>query len=133
MLPTITLGTYLLAIVMRLTRSEMLGVLREDYVRTARSKGLAERAVIYGHALKNVLIPLITVVGLQFGTLLGGAVVTETIFAWPGVGRLIMDSVLVKDYPVVQASILIVTVLLVTVNLITDLIYGYADPRVRLG
>jgi ABC-type dipeptide/oligopeptide/nickel transport system permease component len=132
-LPTITLGTYLLAIVMRLTRSEMLGVLREDYVRTARSKGLAERAVIYGHALKNVLIPLITVVGLQFGTLLGGAVVTETIFAWPGVGRLIMDSVLVKDYPVVQASILIVTVLLVTVNLITDLIYGYADPRVRLG
>jgi ABC-type dipeptide/oligopeptide/nickel transport system permease component len=111
----------------------MLGVLREDFVRTARSKGLAERAVIYGHALKNVLIPLITVVGLQFGTLLGGAVVTETIFAWPGVGRLIMDSVLTKDYPVVQASILIVTILLVTVNLITDLIYGYVDPRVRLG
>jgi len=132
-LPTVTLGAYLLAIVMRLTRSEMLGVLREDFVRTARSKGLAERAVIYGHALKNVLIPLITVVGLQFGTLLGGAVVTETIFAWPGVGRLIMDSVLAKDYPVVQASILIVTILLVTVNLITDLIYGYVDPRVRLG
>ncbi len=132
-LPTVTLGTYLMAISMRITRGSLLEVLNEDYVRTARAKGLAEKAVVYVHALRNALIPLVTVVGLQFGTLMGGAVVTETIFAWPGVGQLILYSILDKDYPVVQAAVMIVAILLVTVNLITDIVYGYIDPRVRLA
>jgi peptide/nickel transport system permease protein len=131
-LPTITLGTYLLALTMRVTRSEMLNTLSEDYIRTARAKGLSSRMVLYRHALKNALVPLITVVGLQFGTLVGGAVVTETIFGWPGVGRLAVDSIRLRDYPVVQAIVFYVSILVVMTYLVTDMLYTYVDPRIRL-
>lgn len=131
-LPTITLGTYLLALTMRVTRSEMLNTLSEDYIRTARAKGLSPRMVLYRHALKNALVPLITVVGLQFGTLVGGAVVTETIFGWPGVGRLAVDSIRLRDYPVVQAIVFYVSILVVMTYLVTDMLYTYVDPRIRL-
>jgi len=131
-LPTITLGTYLLALTMRVTRSEMLSTLNEDYIRTARAKGLSSRVVLYRHALKNALVPLITVVGLQFGTLVGGAVVTETIFGWPGVGRLAVDSIRLRDYPVVQAIVFYVSILVVMTYLVTDMLYTYVDPRIRL-
>lgn len=131
-LPTITLGTYLLALTMRVTRSEMMNTLNEDYIRTARAKGLSSRMVLYRHALKNALVPLITVVGLQFGTLVGGAVVTETIFGWPGVGSLAVDSIRLRDYPVVQAIVFYVSILVVMAYLITDMLYTYVDPRIRL-
>jgi ABC-type dipeptide/oligopeptide/nickel transport system permease component len=130
-LPTVTLGTYLLALTMRITRSEMLNTLNEDYIRTARAKGLSSRTVLYRHALKNALVPLITVVGLQFGTLVGGAVVTETIFGWPGVGSLAVDSIRLRDYPVVQAIVFYVSILVVLTCLVTDMIYTYVDPRIR--
>ena len=131
-LPTVTLGTYLLALTMRITRSEMLNTLSEDYIRTARAKGLSSRMVLYRHALKNALVPLITVVGLQFGTLVGGAVVTETIFGWPGVGSLAVDSIRLRDYPVVQAIVFYVSILVVLTCLLTDIVYTYVDPRIRL-
>ncbi len=131
-LPTVTLGTYLLALTMRITRSEMLNTLSEDYIRTARAKGLSSRMVLYRHALKNALVPLITVVGLQFGTLVGGAVVTETIFGWPGVGSLAVDSIRLRDYPVVQAIVFYVSILVVLTCLVTDIVYTYVDPRIRL-
>ena len=108
-----------------------MAALRSDYVRTARAKGLAPWRVLFGHALRNVLIPVVTMIGLQTGTLLGGAVVTETIFAWPGMGRLIVDSIYRRDYPVVQAAILVTVVLFVAVNLVVDLSYRLLDPRVR--
>jgi len=129
-LPAITLGTALAAIVTRMTRSSMLEVVRQDYIRTARAKGLSERVVIYKHALKNALIPVVTVVGIQFGSLLGGAVVTETIFAWPGVGRLAVTAIMRRDFPMVQGNTLVLCALFVAVNLVVDIIYTFLDPRI---
>jgi len=130
-LPSITLTAFVIAFIARMTRSSMLEVLSQDYTTTARSKGLKEQVVIIKHALKNALIPIITVVGLQFGMLLGGAVLTETVFAWPGLGRLIVDSILARDYPVIQGAILIFGLIYILVNLIVDVLYAYVDPRIR--
>ena len=130
-LPAITLATTSVAIISRLTRSGMLEVLGRDYIVTARAKGIAEPVVVGKHALKNALIPVVTVIGLQYGFLLGGAVVTETIFAWPGVGRLAITSILQRDYPVVQGCVLLVAVLFVLINLVVDLLYAWLDPRIR--
>jgi ABC-type dipeptide/oligopeptide/nickel transport system permease component len=130
-LPAITLGSVLMALVTRLVRSGMLDVLGEDYVRTARAKGLNERAVIIRHALRNILIPLVTVVGLQLGALFGGAVITESIFAWPGVGRLALQAISARDYPLVQAAVLFISVVYVFLNLAVDILYVYLDPRIR--
>jgi peptide/nickel transport system permease protein len=132
-LPTITLALPFLAILVRLTRSGLLEVVHEGYVQTARAKGLGEGIVILVHALRNALIPIVTVVGLQFGALLGGTVIVETVFAWPGVGRLLIDSIGRRDYGVVQASILLVATIFVFINLLVDLLYGFLDPRVRLA
>jgi peptide/nickel transport system permease protein len=130
-LPSITLAAFVVAFIARMTRSTMLETLSQDFTTTARSKGLQERVVILKHALKNALIPIITVVGLQFGLLLGGAVLTETVFAWPGLGRLIVDSILARDYPMIQGAILIFGLLYILVNLIVDLLYAVVDPRIR--
>lgn len=130
-LPSLTLASFVVAFITRMTRASMMEALSQDYVTTARSKGLREEVVIIKHALKNALIPIITVVGLQFGLLLGGAVLTETVFAWPGLGRLIVDSILARDYPVIQGAILIFALLYITVNLLVDLIYAWVDPRIR--
>lgn len=130
-LPSITLASFVVAFIARMTRSCMLEVLSQDYVTTARSKGLKEKVIIIRHALKNALIPIITVVGLQFGLLLGGAVLTETVFAWPGLGRLIVDSILARDYAMIQGSILIFGLLYTLVNLLVDMLYAFVDPRVR--
>jgi peptide/nickel transport system permease protein/oligopeptide transport system permease protein len=130
-LPAITLAAYLLASIARNTRSAMMEVLAQDYITTARSKGVRERMVIIRHALKNSFIPVITVIGLQFGSLLGGTVLTETVFAWPGLGRLLVSSILARDYPVIQGAILIFALLFVLTNLIVDMLYAYFDPRVR--
>lgn len=130
-LPSVTLAAFVVAFIARMTRSSMLEVLSQDYTTTARSKGLKEHVVIVKHALKNALIPIITVVGLQFGLLLGGAVLTETVFAWPGLGRLIVDSILARDYPVIQGAILVFGLLYILVNLIVDLLYACVDPRIR--
>ena len=130
-LPSFTLAAFVVAFIARMTRSSMIEVLSQDYMTTARSKGLKEQVVVIKHALKNALIPIITVVGLQFGMLLGGAVLTETVFAWPGVGRLIVDSILARDYPVIQGAILVFGLLFILVNLVVDLLYAYVDPRIR--
>ena len=130
-LPSITLAALMIAFIARMTRSTLLETLSLDFTTTARSKGLPEKVVIIKHALRNALIPIITVVGLQFGFLLGGAVLTETVFAWPGLGRLIVDSILARDYPMIQGAILIFGLLYVFVNLIIDLIYAFVDPRIR--
>jgi peptide/nickel transport system permease protein len=130
-LPAITLGAASAAILARMTRSSLLEVLGQDWVMTARAKGLAERLVIYKHALKNAMIPVVTVMGLQFGTLLSGAVLTETVFAWPGIGRLIVESILARDYPVVQGAVLLTALTFVFVNLVVDLLYSVLDPRIR--
>jgi peptide/nickel transport system permease protein len=130
-LPAVTLGTHLAASVARLTRTAMLEVLTQNFVTTARAKGLGEWRVILAHALKNAAVPVVTLIGLQFGTLLGGAVVTETIFAWPGVGRLAVQSIFVRDYPVVQAGVLVLALVFVAINLLVDLLYGILDPRIR--
>ncbi|MDI6763148.1 MAG: ABC transporter permease [Thermodesulfobacteriota bacterium] len=130
-LPSFTLAAFVVAFITRITRASMIETLSQDYTTTARSKGLKERVVIIKHALKNALIPIITVVGLQFGLLLGGAVLTETVFAWPGLGRLIVDSILARDYPVIQGTILIFGLLYILVNLVVDLLYAYIDPRIR--
>ena len=132
-LPTITLALPFLAILVRLTRSGLLEVVHEGYVQTARAKGLGEGIVVLVHALRNALIPIVTVVGLQFGALLGGTVIVETVFAWPGVGRLLIDSIGRRDYGVVQAAILLVATIFVVINLLVDLLYGFLDPRVRLA
>ena len=132
-LPGVTLGAYLMALVTRLVRSGLLDVLNEDYVRTARAKGLSAAAVTYGHALRNVLIPLITVIGLQLGSLLGGAVITETVFAWPGVGTVLFTAINARDYPLIQASVLLLSIFFVLINLVVDLLYAYVDPRIRHG
>lgn len=130
-LPAITLGTGAMAIVARMTRSSLLEVLRQDYVRTARAKGLHEIIVIAKHALRNALIPTTTVVGLSFGSLLGGAVLTEMVFAWPGLGRLIVYSIGIRDLPVIQGAVLLLALTFVLVNLGVDLLYSLIDPRVR--
>jgi peptide/nickel transport system permease protein len=132
-LPGLTLGLFSLAYTARITRSAMLDVLFTDYLRTARSKGLAERRVLVRHALRNALVPIITVLGLQFGGLLGGAVITETIFAWPGVGRLVLQAIQGKDLPLVQAAVFLLAVMFVTLNLCVDLLYVWVDPRVRFA
>jgi dipeptide transport system permease protein len=130
-LPAIVLGTIPLAVIARMTRSAMLEVLREDYVRTARAKGLSPSRVIFVHALRNALVPVVTVIGLQVGSLLGGAVLTETIFSWPGVGKWLIDAIGRRDYPVVQGGILITATLVIAVNLIVDVLYGWVNPRIR--
>jgi peptide/nickel transport system permease protein len=132
-LPSVALGTAVAAVFMRMTRSSLLEVMRQDYIRTARSKGLAERGVVWGHALKNSLIPLITVAGVQVGYLLGGVVVTEEVFTLPGVGRLVLWAVFQRDYPVVQGTILFISALFMLSNLVVDLIYAYVDPRIHYG
>lgn len=131
-LPAITISLPFLGVLMRLVRSGLLDVLDEDYIRTARAKGLDARVVMTRHALRNMLIPVVTVVGLQFGHLLGGAVITETVFGWPGVGRLLVDAIGNRDYPLVQAAILYITAGFVAINFLVDLSYGYLDPRIRL-
>jgi len=130
-LPAITLGLSSTAIIARMTRASMLEVLNQDFVRTARAKGLREGQVVIKHALRNALVPVVTVIGLQFGSLLAGAVITETVFTWPGIGRLLVDSIRARDYPVVQGAVLLIAVSFVLVNLIVDLIYGFVDPRIR--
>lgn len=131
-LPALTLGLFTTARIMRLTRSGMLEVLGQDYVRTARAKGVSEPRVVWKHALKNAGIPVVTIVGLELGTLLGGAVITETIFAWPGVGRLSVQAIYNRDYPVVQAAVFLLASIFVLVNLIVDILYTYLDPRIRI-
>ncbi|GAW91596.1 ABC transporter permease [Calderihabitans maritimus] len=130
-LPAIALGTIPMAIIARMTRSSMLEVMRQDYIRTARAKGLKENLVIFKHALKNALLPVITVMGLQFGILLGGAVMTETIFSWPGVGRYMYNAIMARDFPAVQGGILVIAVVFVLVNLATDILYTFLDPRIK--
>ncbi|HEV8307952.1 MAG TPA: ABC transporter permease [Methylomirabilota bacterium] len=130
-LPSLALGTAVAAVFMRMTRSSLLEVMRQDYIRTARAKGLPEQGVVWGHALKNSLIPLITVAGVQVGYLLGGVVVTEEVFTLPGVGRLVLWAVFQRDYPLVQGTILFVSALFMLSNLVVDLVYAYVDPRIR--
>ena len=130
-LPTIALGTIPLAVIARMTRSAMLEVLREDYVRTARAKGLSPWRVVGVHALRNGLIPVVTVIGLQVGTLLAGAILTETIFSWPGIGKWLVGAIQRRDYPVVQGGILLSATIIIIVNLIVDLLYGVINPRIR--
>ncbi len=130
-LPAITLGVSSTGIIARMTRSAMLEVLGQDYVRTARAKGAPGRAVVLKHALRNAMIPVITVGGLEFGSLLAGAVITETVFTWPGIGRLLVQSILARDYPVVQGAVLMIAISFIIVNLLVDLVYGFVDPRIR--
>ncbi len=130
-MPAITLGTGTAAVMARMTRSSMLEVLNQDYIRTARSKGLSERNVVYRHALRNALIPVVTLIGLQLGVLMGGAVITEQVFAWPGVGTLVINGINARDYPMVQACILLIATIFVVVNLLVDLTYSLIDPRIR--
>ncbi|WOV83550.1 ABC transporter permease [Sporosarcina jeotgali] len=130
-LPGLALATIPMAIIARMTRSSMLEVMRADYIRTARAKGQKMFWVVYKHALKNAIIPVLTIVGLQMGMLLGGAILTETIFAWPGIGRYIYDAINYRDYPVIQSGILIVAFFFVMINLIVDLLYGVIDPRIK--
>ena len=132
-LPTIVLGTVPLGVVARMTRSSMLEVLEEDYVRTARAKGLSAFRVIGYHALRNALIPVVTVIGLQIGTLLAGTVLTETIFSWPGVGKWLVESIGRRDYPALQGGIMLIASIVIIVNLLIDLLYGLINPRIRHG
>jgi peptide/nickel transport system permease protein len=132
-LPALTLGFGLSAILTRMTRTSLLEVLNDDYIRTARAKGLSEQAVILHHALRAALLPIITIVGLQMGSLLAGTVITETIFSWDGIGRLLVESIEKRDYPVTQACVLIVSLSYVVVNLVTDILYKFADPRVKFA
>jgi peptide/nickel transport system permease protein len=130
-LPSVTLGVFSMAVVSRMTRSTMLDTLDQDYVRTVRAKGVAERIAVR-HALRNAFIPILTVIGLQFGTLLGGAVLTETVFSWPGIGQLLVMSINARDFPAVQGIVLTFAAMFVLVNIVTDLLYSVVDPRVRL-
>jgi peptide/nickel transport system permease protein len=131
-LPAITLGTALAAILSRMVRAALLEVLNEDYVRTARAKGLSEFHVITRHALRNATLPILTLLGLQLGTLLGGAVITEMVFAWPGIGQLTVEAIQRRDYPLLQACVLVISVAYVSVNTLTDVLYGWLDPRIRI-
>jgi len=130
-MPAITLGSGLMGLVTRLTRSSMLEVLGEDYMRTAQAKGLGRRLVLFRHGLRNALIPVITVVGTQFAVLLSGAVITETIFAWPGIGRLVVNAISRRDYPVIMGTVLVFSVTFVLINLLVDVLYAIVDPRIR--
>ncbi len=130
-LPALVLGTIPLAVIVRMTRSSMLEVLGEDYIRTARAKGVSRMRVIVVHALRNALLPVVTIIGLQVGTLLGGAILTETIFSWPGLGRWLIDALQRRDYPVVQGGVLLVATLIIVVNLLVDVLYGVVNPRIR--
>jgi peptide/nickel transport system permease protein len=130
-LPSVTVGSIPTAIIARMTRASMLDALHQDYIRTARAKGLTGSAVVVGHGLRNALLPVVTVIGLQFGSFLTGAILTETIFSWPGVGRFMYDSILFRDYPVILAGILLFSLLFVLVNLIVDVLYAFLDPRIR--
>lgn len=132
-LPAFTLGLGYLAVDVRFTRASMLEVMAQDYIRTARAKGLSERAVFYKHALRNALIPLVTITGLNFGFLLAGAVLTETVFAWPGLGRLMYDSIYARDYPVLMGMFVFISVTVIVVNFLTDMVYSVLDPRIRFG
>jgi dipeptide transport system permease protein len=130
-LPSIVLGTIPLAVITRMTRSSMLEVLGEDYIRTAKAKGLSYTRIVIVHALRNALIPVVTVVGLIVGQLLSGAVLTETIFSWPGIGKWIIDAISNRDYPVLQGAVLIIATIIIVVNLTIDLLYGVVNPRIR--
>ncbi|MBI3458307.1 MAG: ABC transporter permease [Candidatus Rokubacteria bacterium] len=130
-LPSITLAAFPTALVARLTRSSMLEILHRDYIRTGRAKGLAERIVVLRHALKNATIPVLTVIGLQIGTLLGGAVITESVFAWPGMGKLVVDAIFFRDFPVVQTILILSATIFVAINLLVDVLYTFLDPRIR--
>ena len=130
-LPALTLGAFAMASIARLTRSAVLEVLSADYIRTARAKGVSEMWVVAKHTLKNAAIPIVTITGLQFGTLLGGAVVTETVFSWPGIGRLAVQSINNRDYPVVQCTVFVAALLFIVINFVVDLLYGFLDPRIR--
>ena len=130
-MPALTLGAFAMASIARLTRSAMLDVIRLDYITTARSKGLSERRIIWWHACKNAAIPVVTIMGLQFGTLLGGAVVTETVFSWPGIGRLAIQGIYNRDYPIVQAAVCVAAAFCVGINFLVDLLYTCLDPRIR--
>ena len=130
-LPAIALGTIPMAMIARVTRSSMLEVLRQDFIRTERAKGLSERMVIYKHAVRNAMVPVVTVIGLNVGLLLSGAILTETVFSWPGVGRLVVNAVYERDYPLVVGCILVFAIIFVIVNLITDILYTYIDPRIH--
>lgn len=132
-LPALTLFTVPLAIIARITRSSMLEVLNQDYIRTARAKGLGERPVVITHALRNALLPIITIIGLQLGTLLSGAVLTETIYSWPGIGKWLYDSIVARDYPIVQSVTLIIALIYVIINFLVDLLYAVVDPRIRVA
>ncbi len=132
-LPAITMATYNIPLILRLTRSTFFDVLYQDYVRTARAKGLPERVVVFVHILRNAAIPLVTVLGMNFGRILGGAIVTETVFAWPGVGSLSIDAIFTADYPVIMAATIILVVSVVVINFLTDLTYAVLDPRIRYG
>lgn len=131
-LPALTLGSAMSAILSRMVRATLLEILNEDYIRTARAKGLSERVVIWRHAMRNAMLPIVTLLGLQLGALLGGAVITEVVFSWPGLGQLTVESIQSRDYPVVQACVLLISLTYVLVNTLTDLVYGWLDPRVRL-
>lgn len=130
-MPVFTLSFFNLANIMRVTRSSMLEILQQDYIRTAHSKGLVDRKVIYKHGLRNALIPIVTLLGLQFGALLGGTILTETVFAWPGMGRLLIDSIFARDYTVLQGTVFIFSIIIVITNLLVDFSYGFIDPKVR--
>ncbi len=132
-LPALTLGTALASVLSRMVRASLLEVLGDDYIRTARAKGLGEISVIVRHALPNAALPVVTVLGLQLGTLLGGAVITEMVFSWPGVGQLTVEAIQRRDYPVLQACVLVISLAYVVVNTATDLVYGWIDPRIRIG
>jgi ABC-type dipeptide/oligopeptide/nickel transport system permease component len=132
-LPSITLATYLVALTSRFTRGAVLDVLRQDFVRTSRAKGLTEWSVLAGHVMKNALIPIVTVIGLQVGQVFSGAVVVETVFAWPGIGRLMVQAIYTRDFPIVQATVMIVALVFVIVNLLVDLTYAWLDPRIKYG
>ena len=132
-LPALTLGAFTMASIARLTRSAVLEVLRADYIRTARAKGLGEALVVAKHTFRNAAIPILTITALQFGTLLGGAVVTETVFSWPGIGRLAVQSIYNRDYPVVQCTVFLAAVMFIIINFAVDLLYGFLDPRARVG
>lgn len=130
-LPAFSLGIGSMAIIARMTRSSMLEVLSQDYIRTARAKGVMSKSVVLKHAFRNAMVPVVTVGGLQFGTLMAGAVLTETVFTWPGIGRLLVDSILARDYPVVQGAVLLIAVSFIVINILVDALYAVIDPRIR--
>ena len=131
-LPAITLGTSMMALLSRITRTSMLEVIRQDYIQTARAKGVSELKVIFKHALRNTMIPILTITGIQIGALLSGAIITETIFDWPGVGSLLVQSIQSRNYPLVQGCVILIATSYISINLLTDVLYAWADPRIRL-